>query len=212
MTPIRRLLETVHLTFAGLWLGSLVMTGVAAAVIFPAVRELDPQLPAFSEYTGPHWRLAAGTVAAKIFLISDAIQLGCIIICGLTLGAVVITAEGWRRPIATSIRLIALFGAVGLMTYSFSFLGPRMNTNMTSYWDAARAGDNEAAEQFQAAFDKDHPTATKLMIGSFLCALLVTSSGALAAAGAPGAPFTPENTPTKSRLQQPELAKRRRVS
>ena len=54
MTPIRRLLETVHLTFAGLWLGSLVMTGVAAAVIFPVARGLDPQLPAFSEYTGPH--------------------------------------------------------------------------------------------------------------------------------------------------------------
>ena len=208
MTPIRRLLETVHLTFAGLWLGSLVMTGVAAAVIFPITRELNPQLPDFTEFTGPHWRIAAGTVAAKIFLISDAIQLGCIIICGLTLGAVVITAEGWQRPIATSIRLIALFCAVGLLTYSFAFLGPRMNTNMVNYWDAARAGENDAATSYQLAFDKDHPTATKVMIGSFLCALLVTSSGALSVAGA----AVPNSTATKappSKLQQPELSRRR---
>lgn len=208
MTPIRRLLETVHLTFAGLWLGSLVMTGVAAAVIFPITRELNPQLPDFTEFTGPHWRIAAGTVAAKIFLISDAIQLGCIIICGLTLGAVVITAEGWQRPIATSIRLIALFCAVGLLTYSFAFLGPRMNTNMVNYWDAARAGENDAAKSNQLAFDKDHPTATKVMIGSFLCALLVTSSGALSVAGA----AVPNSTATKapsSKLQQPELSRRR---
>lgn len=208
MTPIRRLLETVHLTFAGLWLGSLVMTGVAAAVIFPVVRDLNPYLPDFAEYTGPHWRIAAGKVAAQIFLISDTIQLGCIIICGLTLGAIVITVEGWQRPIATSIRLIALFCAIGVMTYSFAFLGPRMNTNMVEYWAAAKAGDNEAAATFQAEFDKDHPTATKLMIGSFLCALLLTSSGALAAAGATGQLAT--DPKSKSRLEQPSLGNRRR--
>jgi hypothetical protein len=184
------------------------MTGVAAAVIFPVTRELNPQLPDFAEFTGPHWRIAAGTVAAKIFLISDAIQLGCIIICGLTLGAVVITAEGWLRPIATSIRLIALFCAVGLLTYSFSFLGPRMNTNMVNYWDAARAGDNESAAGFQAAFDSDHPTATKVMIGSFLCSLLVTSSGALAAAGS-AVPLSSYTKSHKTQLQQPALSKRR---
>ena len=52
-----------------------------------------------------------------------------------------------------------------------------MNTNMRSYWDAAQAGDNEAALQYQAAFDKDHPTASTVMVSSFACVTLLMISG-----------------------------------
>ncbi len=207
MSPIRRLLETVHLTFVGLWLGSLAMAGAAAAIIFPTVRDLDPSLPAYAAFSGPHWKLTAGHVASRIFLVADAVSLGCLIVAGLTLGAVVASKEPWRRPIATSVRLLALFGALSLLTYSFFFLGPRMNSNMLSYWDAAQRGDNAAALGFQDAFDADHPRASTVMTASFGCVLLLMVSGALAATGQ-ARPKTGEHAPTPARLEQPTLTRK----
>lgn len=207
MSPIRRLLETVHLTAVGLWLGSLAMAGAAAAIIFPTVRDLDPTLPAYASFSGPHWKLAAGHVASRIFLVADAVSLGCLIVSGLTLGVVVASKEPWRRPIATGVRLLALFGALGLLTYSFFFLGPRMNTNMRSYWDAAQAGDNNSALKFQSAFDEDHPTASAVMTGSFGCVLILMISGAFSSAGQ-AKPKPGEQAPTPSRLEQPTLTRK----
>ncbi|GAB5495692.1 MAG: hypothetical protein Phyf2KO_07720 [Phycisphaerales bacterium] len=196
----------MHLTFAGLWMGALAMTGAAAAVIFPVVKALDPSLPEYAAYSGPHWRLAAGHVASRIFLISDAVQLGCIIITGLTLGVIALSVEAWAKPIVTGLRIIALLAAVSLMTYSFAFLGPRMNTNMVSYWDAAKTGDNESALAYQQAFDEDHPTASRVMVGSFLCALLLTTSGAFAASGAASRTASPVSANIRT-LEEPSLSR-----
>lgn len=187
-------------------MGALAMTGAAAAVIFPVVKALDPSLPEYAAYTGPHWRLAAGHVASRIFLISDAVQLGCIIITGLTLGVIALTADAWAKPIVTALRIISLLAAISILAYSFAFLGPRMNLNLVNYWDAAKTGDNEAALVYQQAFDKDHPTASRVMVGSFLCALLLTTSGAFAASGASNR-NTPPRTSTKRTLEEPSLSK-----
>lgn len=213
MSPYRRFLETLHLTAAGLWLGAVAMTGAAAAIIFPTMRDLDPTLPAYEAFTGPHWRLAAGQVASKLFFIADAVQLGCIIICGLTLGIIALAADAWRRPIAMALRLIALFAAVGLMTYSFARLGPRMNSNMYAYWAAAQAGDTETALIHQEAFDQDHPTASRVMVGSLACALVLMTAGAFSATGAGGGrPIrndraSQDSTAPKRTLETPSLAR-----
>lgn len=196
----------MHLTFAGLWMGALAMTGAAAAVIFPVVKALNPSLPDYTAYTGPHWRLAAGHVASRIFLISDVVTLGCIIITGLTLGVIALSVEAWTKPVITGLRIIALLAAISLMTYSFAFLGKRMNLNLTNYWESARTGDNESALVYQQAFDKDHPTASRVMVGSFLCALLLTTSGAFAASGTSNRINSPE-TSNKRTLEEPSLSK-----
>lgn len=212
MNPIRRLLETVHLTFVGLWMGSLAMTGAAAAITFPTVRDLDPSLPAYAAFTGPHWKLAAGHIASRIFLVADAVALGCLIVSGLTLGLIVASKEPWRRPWATAVRLIAFFAALSLLTYSFFFLGPRMNTNMRQYWDAALAGQNDSALRYQAAFDKDHPTASNVMVASFCCVTLLMIAGAFAAAGQAPAPSSSETPASRSNLEQPTLTRKGRLS
>lgn len=210
MSPMRRLLETVHLTFVGLWMGSLAMAGAAAAIIFPTIRDLDPSLPDYASFTGPHWKLAAGHVASRIFLVADAVALGCLIVSGLTLGLVVASKEPWRQAWTTGIRLVALFGALSLLTYSFFFLGPRMNTNMRSYWDAAEAGNNEAALQYQAAFDKDHPTASTVMVSSFACVTLLMIAGAFAVTGRDSASKESAGVPA-SKLEQPSLTRKGRL-
>ncbi|MFI4892893.1 MAG: hypothetical protein ACIAQ0_05575 [Phycisphaerales bacterium JB058] len=210
MSPLRRLLETVHLTFVGLWMGSLAMAGAAAAIIFPTVRDLDPSLPAYAAFTGPHWKLAAGHVASRIFLVADAVALGCLIVSGLTLGLVAASKEPWRQAWTTGVRLVAFFGALSLLTYSFVFLGPRMNTNMVNYWEAAEAGNNEAALEYQAAFDKDHPTASTVMVSSFACVTLLMISGAFAATARTATPAQPSGA-SKPTLEQPSLTRKGRL-
>jgi len=213
MTPLRRLLETVHLTATGLWAGSLAMAGASAAIIFPAVKKLSPTLPGYAGYEGEHWKLAAGKVASRVFLVTDAVSLACMIVTGLTLGAVVAGRDAWRRPIATSARLIALFGALGLLTYSFFFLGPRMNGNMRRYWEEAEAGNTQSAQAFQAAFDADHPTASMVMTATFVCVLALLVSGAVAAVGE--AKDACENAHTRpkagGRLEEPALGRKGRA-
>lgn len=205
MSPLRRLLETVHLTFVGLWMGSLAMTGAAAAIIFPTMRGLNPALPEYAGFTGPHWKLAAGHVASRIFLVNDAVSLGCMIVSGLMLGLIVAAKGPWLRPWATGARLVAFFGALGLLVYSFFFLGPRMNANMLSYWESARSGDNESALAFQAAFDADHPTASTVMVASFVCVTLLLIAGAFGAVGQ--AKSMTEQVRATSRLEEPALGR-----
>lgn len=209
MSPIRRFLETVHLTAVGLWLGTLAMTGAAAAIIFPTVHELDPHLNAYALYTGPHWKLAAGQVASRLFLICDTVALGCTIVSGLMLGLIAASKEAWFRPWAMGIRLIAFFGALSLLTYSFFFLGPRMNANMLAYWDAAKIGDNENAALFQSAFDTDHPTASTVMVASFACVAVLMIAGVFGAAGQ--ATQRVSAMPSPARLEEPSLAGRGRA-
>ncbi|MGQ0628913.1 MAG: hypothetical protein ACT4PL_12535 [Phycisphaerales bacterium] len=71
---LRRSLLALHTFALGLWFGSLIMSGVAAAVLFPTLKRLDPTLGAYPKYTGSHWLLAAGHVAEIVFYISDIIS------------------------------------------------------------------------------------------------------------------------------------------
>ena len=61
-----RIGETLHVLSLAVWLGTIMMTGVAAAIIFPEMRRLDPSLAIYSKYTGDHWLLAAGHIAAML--------------------------------------------------------------------------------------------------------------------------------------------------
>ncbi|HED53961.1 MAG TPA: hypothetical protein ENJ00_07140 [Phycisphaerales bacterium] len=203
MTPIRRFLETLHLTLAGLWLGVLVMTGVSAAIIFPTMHRLNPNLPGFMGYTGEHWRLAAGHIAAPIFWVADAIQFGCALLCGLSLGIILISPAPWRQPVWSFVRLFALLVAIGLLAYSLLVLGPRMNANLAEFWLAAEAGDMPKAEAARALFDADHPKATTVMACSFVAVFVLLTVGIYAALGA-SAPNNPRPT---QRLETPDLAR-----
>ena len=50
--------EGLHLAALGAWLGAIVVSGAAAAIIFPTMRSLDPRMPEFGSYQGPHWMIA----------------------------------------------------------------------------------------------------------------------------------------------------------
>jgi len=169
MKSWRALSETIHLTVLGIWLGVLLMTGVAAAVLFPTIKQLRPTLPDFASYTGEHWRIAAGQPAAKLFVICDATQFACAMIGAISLLVLVFVAKVKVRRPAMLIRIGAFLLAMGLLGAQFFFVAPSMHVNMLAFWQAAAAGDNTGAEVFRAAFDKDHPTASAILSSTAGC-------------------------------------------
>lgn len=167
-----------------LWLALVVGAGMAAAIIFPQVKPLAPIVPSYSAYAGEHWRLAAGIPANRIFAFSTIAQL---LFASLTIVALVschaLARRGHsggadkRRPGARIVLTICVTLAA-LAVAGFAFvIWPRMGVNFDAFLAHAKAGDNPAAEAARAAFDKDHPTSSRLF--GVIAASLVVAVAAL---------------------------------
>lgn len=170
---------------SGFAFGVLAMTGLFAALIFPTVRDLDPSLPAYVAYDGPHWSLAAGVVAERVFRVGLPVA-GIAVLLAL-LAALVLTArrDTDRFPVA---RLGLSVVCVALLAAQALWLQPRMNTAAEAYRDAAISGDNTTAQRAKAEFDAMHPTASRLLgsgaiasMALFLCSAWSGSRGCAAA-------------------------------
>lgn len=178
-----RIGETVHLTALGVWAGALFGAGVAAAVAFPTMKGLDPTLGAYPNYTGEHWMLAAGRVAARVFLITDLTQFVCAFLA--VVGFVVATVAGDKaRSWLKFFRAGALGVAFLLVSYHLLIQGPRMDRDLRAYWDAAAAGDNATAKAHQDAFAAQHGGASRVMTATFGATLVTLGLGAWGLAGA----------------------------
>jgi len=158
---LTRVAETVHLLSLAVWLGGVVMSGVVAAVIFPLMRTLDPTLGAYPGYTGDHSNLAAGRIAARVFLIADAAQFVCATLALVAMTVLIVRGAITNRRWGHGVRVVSLSVAITTLSYHLMILGPRMDTNLHSYWAAAAAGNNEAAETARLAFSDDHPKASR---------------------------------------------------
>lgn len=207
MHPLRRFLEVVHLIAAGLWLGVAVATGAAAAIIFPTVRDFEPTLATYPDYTGEHWRLLAGHVAARIFAVGDIVGFFCLMLTGLSLCIIAAMRHIWIQiPRITLARLAALGLAILAAGYNIFVLGPRMNRNLTDYWNAAAAGDNAAATIARDAFMADHTPASNTLAAIAIAALALTVTAAMAITAKPR---SAAQLPKPQRLETPELATQR---
>lgn len=158
-----RIGETLHVLSLAVWLGTIVMTGVAAATIFPEMRRLDPSLATYAKYTGEHWMLAAGHIAAKIFSVSDRIQLVCAGVAGLTFVSALFCKRLLPFRFSAALRLLGLLVAFGALSYQAGSLGPVMQRALDEYWLAAADGRNDDAAFHQAIFRAQHPKASTTM-------------------------------------------------
>lgn len=165
MSPLSARLNAFHLAALGVWCGALLMTGVAAAVLFPTMRDLDPALPGYAAYPSPHAPIAAGHAAARVFAISDFVQWTAAV---FAVGSLFWLLFAERRA-GERARPVALIGAAlvltasGLTVYQATVLSPRMDRHMRAYWAAAEAGRIDEATRNKAAFDDDHPRASRAM-------------------------------------------------
>ena len=202
MRSWRAFLDTVHLTTLGLWLGTVIMEGVAAARSFPVIRELDPVLPNFQVRTN-HWRLIAGRLNQSVFLFGDIIQFFCAILAVLSLvGLVAIRAVPRRSP-ATWIRSLALSVAFASLAGLLLIVTPSMNASFQATFEAALTGNADAMAFHRAEFGKLHPIATKLMGGTAFGVFIALVAGAWATSRA--AAEAPALAGRSARYEDPAL-------
>jgi hypothetical protein len=204
----RPFLEAIHLTAAGVCTGAILMAGVTAAILFPAVKKMDPQLPAYSAYTGEHWRIVGGHIGEPMFLAVDLVQFVCLLLTFGTLTAIAFSRDESTRRISFAVRSLALLVAFVTFCWRFFVVTPPLNETLQAYWKAAQAGNNDQAGVYQAAFDAGHGTSSTLMQITLAAMLVATFAGiwnAVAGASAARAAAAGGN-PTK-RLEEPRLAK-----
>ena len=178
MSSALRVVQTIHVVAAGVWLGSLVMSAASAALVFRTLRWLAPSLPDFAAYPGEHWRVAGGIVAARLFVAADIIQFVCLMTCGLTfaMGALFLGLPLRRAACAVGGAVLILLVAV--LSYQFFVLTPELTERMQLGWDAARAGDVATADTHRAAVDALHPRARTLMAVDAGLVLVLLVAGA----------------------------------
>lgn len=148
------------------------MVGAAAAVTFPAVRDLAPQVPSIESYPGEHWKLVGGAVMAPVFRIADWVQYITIAVAFVAFTFARWPGKGTRFSKLSLTRAIVLFGILGLSSYQAIILHPRMDRNLQTLWAAATSSDNATAQSAKAAFDADHGPARRVLEGSLGLALL----------------------------------------
>ena len=198
----------VHQVALGLWLGSLVMAGAGAAIIFPTMKVLDPRLPAFGSYTGDHWLLTAGQIAERVFTISYLIAFPCSLAAVTSLAVLVVVFGLPRVRPAVILRIIALAVAVAAFAAQLLIVSRSMNSALQAYWAAAGAGQNEAAAAHQAAFQDLHPMASTLMCVTAVSLLVALAAGAWSA-GATSRGMNIGPASAGPRLEEPSLLKGR---
>lgn len=158
------------------WFAGLVGAGLAAAVAFPQMKQLDVQVPDFAAYTGEHWMIAGGHIGRVVFAFADRVQLWCSAAAVLTLAAA--TRGGWLSGAWAAVRWVPLAASAVLAVYFGLVLLPRMDQNLVAFWGAARAGETAKAAEFKAAFDADHPTSSTTLKVSAVCVLLSLTTAA----------------------------------
>lgn len=172
-----RVFETLHVLSLAIWLAAVVGAGLAAAVVFPVMKQLDPRLPEFAASPADHWLIAGGHVGRMVFGIADRVQPVCVVAAVVTLAAIT-RLRGVSRP-WLAVRWTLVSAAGGLAITAGLWLSPRMDEKLLAYWDAARAGNLTEAASNKAAFDADHPKASRV--------LTMTAGAVLLAVGAASA-------------------------
>ena len=142
------------------WLAALAAAGLCAVHTFEKLQATPLVLERFATYPAQeHGTIAAGLVMADLFVTVDFVQFAVIpaalIMLGLQLTVFSLPA---RRP-SNLIRLGCLVLAAGLFAYYAVAVAPPLNGALRVYWDAAAAGDLEAAGQGRDLVAAYHSTA-----------------------------------------------------
>lgn len=202
------LVNGVYWLMLALWFGSLVFTGAIAAMLFPMMKRIDLILPDYAAYDGSHSILLAGRIMAVIFSMQDVVELAAMVVLAMIL---MLHFSAFRMPLRRASNVVRVLAAATLMilvSYDTFVLAPRMTANLDTFWRTAEAGEIETARQAKAAFDADHPGASRVM--SFTALMLMTMIFASAAALSAPAEAAPVSTTARRgpQLEEPELLRR----
>jgi len=166
-----RIAQIVHLASLSVWLGSVAMSGVVAAIVFPMMRTLEPTLGAYPDYAGDHALLAGGSIAWKVFFVVDFIQFVCGSLALFTLATMM--ASGYSlNTVARVLRVIVLCTTLALLSYHLVIFMPGLQKHLSAYWSLAQLGDTAQADQFKDRFLESHTMASRIL-GTLTIAVLI---------------------------------------
>ncbi len=157
-----RIAQIIHLVALSIWLGSVAMSGVVAAIVFPLMRTLEPTLASYPDYQGDHSLLAGGLIASKVFFAVDFVQFVCAALALLTM-SIMIVAGYPINTIARLLRLMVLCATLALLSYHLFLFMPKLTMTLQGYWDFAAAGDTAQADQFKDRFLESHSSASRIL-------------------------------------------------
>jgi hypothetical protein len=141
--------------------GATLAVGGAAAVAFPTMKALDPALGVYAAWPDPHWPIAAGAVANRLFRLLDWVAL---VVAAVALVSVVASLRGSRRSVRGVVCAIAVAGLTTIVGANWAWLRPTMHGHLQTYWEGARAGSIEPARAAREAFDRLHPVASWMLM------------------------------------------------
>jgi hypothetical protein len=141
--------------------GATLAVGAAAAVAFPTMKALDPVLGAYAAWPDPHWPIAAGAVANRLFRMLDWVAL---VVAVVALVSVVVSLRGSGRSARGVVCAIAVVGLAAVVGVNWAWLRPTMHTHLQAYWEGARTGEIEPARVAREAFDRLHPVASWMLM------------------------------------------------
>ncbi len=159
----RGVVSRLHLALVAIWLAMVLMSGVVAAVAFPAMHQLEPRLDALGNIEGDHAVIAAGHITAKVFMLNG--QLQAVIAPFVFLTLLPCLRQDGRLSRWAITRCVLLGIAAGFLIYHAGFLSPRMARHLDQFYSAAERNDKETAEVARLKFVSDRPMATFVIVG-----------------------------------------------
>lgn len=190
MPRLRAFADAICIASLSLWLGVVVMSGLVAAVAFPAMKALNPTIPEYAAYPFEHWKIAAGLLARTVFDLSAVMQWGLATITFIALAFRVVSDPPPRKlPLARII--LACASAAALATWRLG-IAPGMDANLDGFLGAARAGEKLVADTHRNGFNAAHPLVSRVMMllaVALLAAIVATAWGMIPRLrNAPGRP------------------------
>lgn len=168
MTRGRTVTECIHLLALGIWLGGLGVAGASAGQFFVIMRGLDPALPAYAGYRGAHWSIAAGHMVQPLFLVVDIVQFACVLIAGATFVVAAMAMGLSLRRVSTFARALLILSLLTVLSYRFFVIAPGAMQSLAAYWQAAAAGQTDAALIHKGIFDAAHAVDRRLTMATLL--------------------------------------------
>lgn len=170
MDTMTRLAKAVLVIGAGVACSVLAMVAVVAAVVFPMMKSLNPAIPDYAAYNGPHWMLLGGFVAARMFEIGFVIAGVSLSLCLASVLGLTFMRGSARIPIA---RLALVLLTLGFFLVHVGWLQPRMADALETFRQAAQNGALETAAEARSHFDGMHPTASRLLSATTISSLVL---------------------------------------
>jgi len=190
MNRLQHAANAVHIITLSLWAGAIAATGLLAAIAFPTMKDLNPQLPGITADNAEHWRIAAGAIFNRAF---QQVQVPTLAFDTaatwlLTIAAVSFTITQFpsqnppppstRRSAAKATHILGVITLLALVANT-GCVAAEMTTLSDQLTAAARAGDEATVNNLRDDFDRMHDAITPRIATQILMLLALAAAAFL---------------------------------